>query len=125
MTEIFYMVVLGFTKIAIVMLYIKVFPTPLFQKIAKATVAVCFAYIPAFALSITFSCTPISYTWTNWTRETKGHCFNVNAWAWSHAIINIVMDLWVIFLPVPELLRLQLGVRRKVHIMLMFSVGLL
>ncbi|KAL2396867.1 hypothetical protein ABEF93_004033 [Exophiala dermatitidis] len=124
LTEIFYVGVMGFTKVAILMLYLKVFPTQPFRKYAIGTLILTFAYIPAFSLSIAFHCTPISYTWTGWTGEEKGHCFNVNAWGWSHAIVNIIWDLWVIFLPVPSLIHLHLGRRKKIHIVLMFSVGL-
>ncbi|EXJ84621.1 hypothetical protein A1O3_05291 [Capronia epimyces CBS 606.96] len=124
LTEIFYMCVLGLTKVAILLLYLKVFPTQPFRKLAMCSVVVCVAYIPAFALSIAFHCVPLSYGWTGWTGETQGHCFNLNAFAWGHAIINIILDLWVIFLPIPELLHLHLGRRKKVHLILMFSVGL-
>jgi hypothetical protein len=119
------MCVIGFTKMAILLLYYRVFPTPLFRKFVIVSLVVCVAYIPAFAGSIAFHCIPISYTWTSWTGETRGHCANLNALAWAHAIINIVFDLWIIFLPIPQLFHLNLGRRKKFHLVLMFSVGFL
>lgn len=119
------MCVIGFTKMAMLLLYWKVFPTQPFRKFVLASLVVCAAYIPTFALGIAVHCIPISYTWTSWTGETTGHCDNLNAFAWAHAIINIVFDLCIILLPVPQLLRLALGRRKKIQIMLMFSVGLL
>ncbi len=119
------MIVIGFTKMAILMLYWRVFPTQPFRKVVLITIAVCVAYIPAFALTVLFHCTPISYGWTSWTGETQGYCINFNAFAWAHAIINIVFDLWVILLPVPQLLHLHLGTRKKVHLFFMFGVGFL
>lgn len=125
LTEIFYMVVLGLTKMAILLLYLRVFPTQNFRKVVVASLVVCAAYIPAFALAISFHCSPISYGWTSWSGETEGHCFNLNAFAWAHAIINIIFDLWVLLLPMPQLLQLHLGRRKKVHLLLMFGVGIL
>ncbi|KIX04390.1 uncharacterized protein Z518_05258 [Rhinocladiella mackenziei CBS 650.93] len=123
-TEILYMVVVGLTKMAILLLYWRVFPTQPFRNVVLVTLVVCVAYMLAFALATTFHCSPISYTWTSWTGETRGRCFNFNHFAWAHAIINIVFDLWVILLPVPMLFRLHMGRRRKIHLFLMFSVGL-
>jgi hypothetical protein len=126
LTEILYMVVIGLTKSAILMLYLRVFSSSQrFQKTVFVTMGVCVAYILAFALAVIFHCQPISFGWTGWTGETEGRCINFNAFAWSHAIINIVFDIFVIFLPIPELLKLKLGRRKKVHIVLMFSVGFL
>ncbi len=42
----------------------------------------------------------------------------------SKAVTSIVQDLWIIALPIPSLVKLQLGTRRKIHLILMFSVGL-
>lgn len=107
------------------LLYLRVFPLRNFQTTVKITLGVCVAYIIAFVLTTTFHCSPISYIWTGWAGETNGRCVNFNAFAWAHAIINIVLDLFVIFLPIPQLFRLSLGRRKKVHLVLMFSVGLL
>ena len=38
--------------------------------------------------------------------------------------INIVTDVWILALPIPQLLSLQLGTRKKVYLIMMFSVGL-
>ena len=119
------MVVIGFTKMAILLLYLRVFPSTPFRYVVIVSLVVVAAYIPAFALTIAFHCTPISFGWTGWTGETQGHCINLNAFAWAHAAINIVFDVFIIVLPVPQLLRLRLGRRKKIHVVLMFSVGFL
>ncbi|KIW11873.1 hypothetical protein PV08_09146 [Exophiala spinifera] len=123
LTEIFYMCVIGFTKMALLLLYYRVFSSPVFQRFVIGSMVVCALYIPTFALGITLHCIPISYTWTGWTGETKGKCMNLNAFAWAHAIINIIFDIWIILLPIPQLLQLSLGRRKKIHLILMFSIG--
>src|SRR5690349_7083994 len=106
------MAVMGFTKLAILMLYLRLFPSKPFRRVCLATIGLCVVYIPTFVFSVVFHCTPIKFGWVGWAREVEGHCINFNAFAWAHAIINIVFDLWVILLPVPQLLKLSLG-RRK------------
>ncbi|KAJ9297282.1 hypothetical protein DTO271G3_4575 [Paecilomyces variotii] len=123
LTEIFYMTAMGFTKITILCLYLKVFPSKPFRTTCFVTIGVCVIFALVFSLGTVFHCWPVSYGWTEWTGETKGYCINFNAFAWAHAIVNIILDLFVILLPIPQLLRLALGTRRKVHVILMFSVG--
>ncbi len=119
------MVVIGLTKMALLLFYWMVFPTKPFRNVLTGAIIICALYIPVFSLMIVFNCLPISYTWTKWTGETQGSCINLNAFAWAHAIINIVFDLFIMFLPIPQLLHLHLGRRKKIHLVLMFSVGLL
>ena len=62
----------------------------------------------------------------NWDKEHKdGQCINVNALAWSNAIISIVLDLWMLVLPLYEVFRLQLTWRKKLSVAIMFLVGTL
>ncbi|KAI0537841.1 50S ribosomal protein L36e [Xylaria digitata] len=123
-TELLYFILLVFTKVSLLLFYLRVFPSQMFQRVCYITMGVVIASGIAFTLTAIFYCTPISYIWTGWARETEGHCLNFNAFAWSHAVTSIVQDLWIIALPLPSLINLQLGTRRKVHLILMFSVGL-
>ncbi|KAI0811424.1 50S ribosomal protein L36e [Xylaria sp. FL0064] len=123
-TEVLYFTLLALTKVSLLFFYLRVFPSQRFQRVCYITMGVVVAAGIAFTLTSILYCTPISYIWTGWTGETKGHCLNLNAFAWSHAVTSIVQDLWIIALPIPSLLKLQLGTRRKVHLILMFSVGL-
>ncbi|KAI0905362.1 50S ribosomal protein L36e [Ustulina deusta] len=123
-TEILYFILLPITKISLLLFYLRVFPSPEFHRVCYITMGVVVASGIAFTLTSIFYCTPISYVWTGWTGETEGHCLNLNAFVWSHAVTSIVQDLWIIALPIPSLVKLQLGTRRKIHLILMFSVGL-
>ncbi|KAI0143003.1 50S ribosomal protein L36e [Xylariaceae sp. FL1272] len=124
LTEVLYFFLLGLTKTSLLLFYLRVFPDAEFKRTCYITMGVVIASAIAFTLTAIFYCTPISYIWTNWTGETKGTCINFNAFAWSHAVTSIVQDLWIIALPLPSLLKLQLGMRKKIHLILMFSVGL-
>jgi hypothetical protein len=119
------MVVLGSTKIAMLLLYLKVFPDQTFRRVCLVMVGVCLAYIPATALATFLNCIPVSYNWTAWTGETEGRCFSFNTFAWAQSTINIVLDLTIILLPIPQLWKLNMGRKKRIQIVLMFSVGLL
>lgn len=67
----------------------------------------------------------LQFGWTGWTGETQGKCFDINIFAWAHASINIVLDIWIMALPLPTLRGLQLSTRKRINLMIMFSVGIL
>ncbi|KAF2195064.1 hypothetical protein K469DRAFT_733817 [Zopfia rhizophila CBS 207.26] len=69
----------------------------------------------------------VKFTWlteTSWDGEHKGKCINFHIFAWVHAGINIVLDAIIILGTIPELLKLSLSTKRKVYIVMMFSIGL-
>jgi hypothetical protein len=68
---------------------------------------------------------PVNYTWQSWDGEHKGKCINFSIFAWAHAGINIALDVAIIGIPIPELLRLSMSLKKKVQVIMMFSVGAL
>lgn len=120
-----YMIALGLTKISIVGFYLRVFPHENFRKICWATIGVCVVYIPAFALATIFHCTPVSYTWEGWRGETEGKCFDFNKFTWAHAVVNIILDIFIMVLPLKKVWQLNMSVKKRAMLVMMFCVGLL
>jgi hypothetical protein len=83
------------------------------------------AYLVVFELISIFQCTPIEGAWLAWDGEFKATCRNINMQGWAAAGINIILDLATIILPLPELYKLSMSTKKKVQIVLMFSVGFL
>lgn len=124
--EIFYLTTTVLTKISILFFYLRVFTTYKFRIVVWIVILVCAAFFIAFAFPLLFQCRPVSYTWTKWDGEHEGQCTNLAAGVFSHAAVNMALDLVVLILPLPLLYRLQLSysVMAKVHIFVMFSFGL-
>jgi hypothetical protein len=57
--------------------------------------------------------------------EHVGRCINIYAMAWAQAIINIALDLWMLALPASQVLRLNMQLRKKMGVMVMFGLGIL
>lgn len=66
-------------------------------------------------------CTPIE---SNWDKSINGSCGDTGAFLLSTAIINAVIDLLIVFLPVPVVWRLQMALQKKVTILATFALGL-
>lgn len=47
----------------------------------------------------------------------------MNALAWVHVVTNLGLDLWLLILPIPEILRLTFPLKKKLKIIIMFTTG--
>jgi hypothetical protein len=72
-----------------------------------------------------FQCTPISYNWEGWKGDWKGKCLDINKLTYASAALNIAQDVAVLILPIPWLVKLQVNLKQKFGIMVMFSLGIL
>lgn len=105
--------------------YLKVFPKKSFRICTYALILINLVYAVVYDLLLIFQCNPISGAWRTWDGEFEAQCISINGLGWSAAAINIALDLAVIFLPLPELYKLSLSLRKRLQIMAMFAVGFL
>jgi hypothetical protein len=123
--EIFYVLTVALVKLSFLCFCLRIFPRREFRRIIHILMGVVALYGIAFTLVTVFNCTPVSYIWTNWDGEHTGKCINFNLFAWAHAGINILLDMVLVGVPIPELLALSLSTKKKVFIIMMFSMGAL
>lgn len=86
---------------------------------------ICVAQAIAFEVAVIMQCKSISYMWETFSKPGQGRCINQNGMIYGVAGVHIVLDLVIIALPVPYVLRLQISVRKKIQVLSMFCVGLL
>ncbi|KAK5239971.1 hypothetical protein LTR40_014133, partial [Exophiala xenobiotica] len=84
-------------------------------------ISVGFGIANTFAMI--FQCTPIPFFWQGWAGETTGTCININLFSWIRAAVEIGLDIAVLSLPIPMLLKLDMSWRKKIQVIMMFSVG--
>lgn len=90
-----------------------------------ATFVVTAMWSVAFLLWTIFQCQPVNFYWKEWEQIHKGHCSDPNALTWSHAAIGIVIDIWMLAIPLWQIRSLQLHWKKKVGVAVMFCVGTL
>ncbi|TDZ29044.1 hypothetical protein C8035_v004622 [Colletotrichum spinosum] len=54
----------------------------------------------------------------------QGTCINLNAFAMCHGALNVFLDVWMLILPATQTYNLRMQKKRKLGVMLMFSVGI-
>jgi len=115
-----------FVRASIILFYLRVFPKRADSKLRGYiwwTMWANLAYNLGFLVAVIFQCTPIDHFWTQWEGLRDGTCTNVNALAWVAAITGILFDLWLLALPFPQLLALNVHWKKKIMGGMMFSVG--
>ena len=125
--EIFYLISAAVTKIAILIFYLRVFTSQRFKQVTRVLIVLNALALIAWFFPVVFQCKPVRYAWTRWDGESGGSCIDLNAGTWTHATFNIVMDVVVLILPLPELAKLltTYTIWWKVRVMVMFSFGLI
>lgn len=115
-------------RASIILFYLRVFPPGPDRKLGRIlmwTFYANFIYNLSFFLAVLFQCTPIHHFWDHWEGLGNGHCGNVNILAWVAAITGIVFDLWLLALPFPQLMALNLHWKKKIMGIFMFGMGAL
>ncbi|KZL74098.1 CFEM domain-containing protein [Colletotrichum tofieldiae] len=121
---ILYFVSLAFIKISIIFLYLRIFPDEKFRKVLWLTQVFNLLLLITFVAAQLALCQPLKLAWVGWTKEIEGKCFNRNVFIILHGAINVALDLWMLVLPLTQLYKLHMKTRKKLGIMLMFSIGI-
>ncbi|OBT73679.1 hypothetical protein VF21_06164 [Pseudogymnoascus sp. 05NY08] len=121
--ELMYVAIVPLTKISIIFLYLRIFREKSFLYFAYALIAANVAYLLAFEAISIFQCWPIPGAWRAWDGTYQAKCRNVNLQGWMSATFSIILDVLTLVLPLPSLYKLEMSMKKRIQIMMMFSVG--
>ncbi|KAI1341699.1 hypothetical protein F5Y15DRAFT_345039 [Xylariaceae sp. FL0016] len=115
-----------FIRLSIVLFYKRIFRIPQAERIILGTlIAVILTSVPIIIAALTW-CTPIQHIWLKWDGEHHGgRCIDYTAFLYVAWIIFIVVDLWIIWIPIPLVAKLQISTKKKCLVSIMFCTGLL
>ncbi|KAF2472741.1 uncharacterized protein BDR25DRAFT_154355, partial [Lindgomyces ingoldianus] len=122
-TQVLYYPVSGFTKLAFLFFYLRIFPYDGLRKTLYVLITLSVLYAVIFDIGMIFSTWPISYTWTSWDGEHKGRSIDVHKFIYAGGGVNIALDIAVILAPIPGLMKLSMTLKKKLAIIAIFSVG--
>lgn len=115
-------------KISILLLYIRLFrlDNKFFRGFVFfgifATSALSFSAI----VSVLALCQPMNYFWTQFDGKAIGTCpANFSALYLITASINVVLDIYLLALPIPQVVKLQMSPRKKVIVCASLFLGIL
>lgn len=120
-----YFLNLALLKMSLLFFYLKIFPNKGVRIVLWATIGYNAVWGVAFILLAIFQCQPISFYWTGWDGLHEGTCLDANALGWANAITSIILDIWMLAIPLMQLRSLQLHIKKKIGVAIMFSTGTL
>ncbi|KAM4055754.1 CFEM domain-containing protein [Hirsutella rhossiliensis] len=121
--EIIYFADVALVKLALLYFYVRIFPSTGVRHLLLGTILFVALFGTTFIFVAIFQCKPIDYYWWKWDGEHQGQCMDFNAIAWSNAAISIVIDVWMLAIPMWQLKNLRLDWTKKLGVGMMFSVG--
>ncbi|TGO29828.1 hypothetical protein BPAE_0010g00110 [Botrytis paeoniae] len=120
--EIIYFICVAVTKIAILILYLRLATSKVLRTLIWGVMAFVALTSLSCVIATIFQCTPISKAWEQPVTD-KGHCIQVNALFYANAGLDIFQDLVIYILPMKMLYSIQIPRRQKYALMIVFAVG--
>ena len=112
-------------KLAFLFFYLRIFPSTTIRRILWGTLVFTCLFGIAFFFVAIFQCRPVNAAFLKWDGEHKAQCINMNAMGWSNAVISIILDMWMLGIPLSQLRKLRLNWKKKLGVGIMMSVGAL
>ncbi|POS73940.1 CFEM domain-containing protein [Diaporthe helianthi] len=121
-----YTITITLVKASICFLYLRLFTDRKFRRIVWATHAFNSALMITFIFAYAFQCNPPEYFWTMWEGQgvQHGHCVSYAVLSWTQAAIGIVLDLWMLALPLWQVTKLKLPFKKRMDAFMMFGCGI-
>ncbi|PLB48689.1 hypothetical protein P170DRAFT_358216 [Aspergillus steynii IBT 23096] len=109
-------------KLSILCLYRRIFAVPTFCKKINFAMAICLLWFVASLTASLLNCCPIQYFWD---KTVVGSCINFPVFFLATQLADSIIDLAVIGLPIPTILRLQLSMRKRLALVALFLLSAL
>jgi len=107
-------------RIGILFYYRRIFAIPRFYRLAMILIICCVIwFIPAFLVEI-FTCYPLA---TDWDPNVHGKCLHYTLFWIIIMPFEVALDTAILALPVREVINLQMPIRRKILVSLIFLLG--
>jgi hypothetical protein len=120
--EIIYAMLITLIKLSVLAMYRSIFPTYLVNIGTYVLGAVVLAWWLAVILVTFLQCRPLSGLWDIFT-ATEAKCLDRLGLFLGNAIPNIVIDVFILVLPLLEVARLQMTNAKKIGILAIFLLG--
>jgi hypothetical protein len=108
-------------KLSALDLYAKIFRNPIFVTVTRIVFAICASAGIAFIFVRALICRPVAMNW-DFTIP-GGTCGNLHTMYLALASIDLILDLMVVFLPMPVVWNLQMALSKKIAISGIFGLG--
>ena len=119
-----YSLSLAFSKISILCLYLRLSPLRWFRILVWILLGIVISYAVIYNLISLFGCRPVAASW-DLSLLGNAKCLDQLTKYMALSILNIIIDVFELVLPIPVVVPLQMSMRQKLSICLVFATGAL
>ena len=117
----FWQLAMPFVKFSLLLLYVRLFPTPWIRRTSLAiSIFVCAQMVISTGVFI-FACLPVQYYWDR--SIPGGHCINYELFYILTAVLNTLTDIIVLVMPLGVVWNLNITRAKKVGLSIVFLIG--
>ncbi|KAF4992794.1 hypothetical protein FGRMN_6896 [Fusarium graminum] len=109
-----------FVKLALLQMYLRIFPSRRFRQVSAVIAGVVIAWWIAICAVCIFQCDPIKKAWLPLI---PGKCIKLKASFTGNAIPNITTDVVILCMPVKQIIKLQVNMAQKLSLLFIFLLG--
>ena len=114
-----YLPAIALPKVSILLFYLRLNPSRRFRYCTIGVICITFGYMISVILAQLLPCRPVR---KYWAPLTPGTCIDTNPLYLANSIINTTIDLVVLVLPIPMIVKLQVNRRTKLVLAGIFSL---
>ncbi|KAM0417297.1 hypothetical protein ACHAPT_012678 [Fusarium lateritium] len=118
--ECIYVTAVMLVKLALLLMYLRIFPSRGFRQCAAVIAAIVVGWWIAIVAVSIFQCTPIKKAWMPWI---GGSCINLKASFIGNAIPNIGTDVAILCMPMRQIWKLHANLAQRLSLCVMFLLG--
>ncbi|KAH7031396.1 uncharacterized protein B0I36DRAFT_323839 [Microdochium trichocladiopsis] len=123
LSSIFYNATLGFIKISVLALYMRLGDRML-RRLAMIMIGVITCQAGGNVFACIFQCSPIAAAYDLSIPAESKRCININAFYLANAAVNIFTDLLTYTLPIKLIINLQVSKQQKIGLFVILCLGL-
>lgn len=114
-------------KLSIILLYKRVFSMTStgFRRCIYAAFFFTVALSVTFIVVILAACRPLQFFWTQYDGKSEGSCINISSFFVAFSIFNVSLDVFLLVLPIPMVLKLHMSARKKLIVCALMMLGIL
>ncbi|KAH7389960.1 hypothetical protein BKA66DRAFT_510953 [Pyrenochaeta sp. MPI-SDFR-AT-0127] len=119
-----YKLVVTLIKVSILMMYLRLAVNQTFERLCKGTMVLLVIAQFIVITVVLAQCKPLYKLW-DFNGQVQGHCINANAFYHATSAFHIMMDIWILVLPLKLIMRIPRPPREKVALFAIFGLGVI
>ena len=100
--EFLYTFLVSSSELSIILLYLRLFSSRGFQIQSCGVILVVVLFSISSLVTTGLSCRPIHFVWDGWKGEFEAKCIQAHIQIYALAAINILLDMALVVLPIPQ-----------------------